>query len=692
MATRSRPAPAPTASRPAPPRRFFPEVQGLRALAVAMVVVYHIDKDLLPGGYVGVDVFFVISGFLITTLLLREARTSGRVSISGFYIRRVRRILPAATVVLAATGALSMVLLPSAQLLDTAKQLVASAAYVQNLLLAADSVDYLAAGAAESPVQHFWSLAVEEQFYLLWPLLFVGWTALPARWRRARVLLAAGGAVIAASLLCSVWLTITDPAPAYFLPQTRMWELAVGGVLAMVLAHRTLPEQVRGPLGWAGLLAIAAAAITYDDAVAFPGYTAALPVLGAAAVIAAGETRGRWSTYRLLSVAPARFIGDTSYAIYLWHWPLIVFLPFVLGTDGLGLAGGLIVAAGSVLLAWATKVFVEDPVRTNGLFKTGRSALVFAVSAALLVGCVSAAGWAKIERHRDVAFDPQVHVGPEALAGAGAPEGTDGAAVYPSPIDALDDLPSVYDDECQAMPGDREADPCFYGPDDADVTVAVVGDSHAAHWVPAVRKVAAEENWRVATYTKSSCPFTAEPVTRNAGEEAAYPECEDWNADVVEQLTGDDAPDVVFTSNRSAAASAELGDGDEGKQAIADGMDQQWAAVEEAGARVVAIADTPQSVARVPECVEMNAADPQECAKERADALDGEDPQQLAADLPGNGAEVVDLNGRICTDDTCPAVVGNVLVYRDSHHLTATYSEMLAPDLEKEAGPVLRDL
>ncbi|WP_275041804.1 acyltransferase family protein [Nocardiopsis baichengensis] len=689
MTTRSQPAPPAPSPAPAapPPRRFFPEVQGLRALAVGLVVAYHIDKDLLPGGYVGVDVFFVISGFLITTLLLREAREKGRVSLSGFYVRRVRRILPAATAVLAVTGAAAVLLLPSAQLIDTAKQILASAAYVQNLLLAQQSVDYLAAGSAESPVQHFWSLAVEEQFYLLWPLLFVGWTALPARLRRARTLLLAGGSVVALSFACSVWITLNDPSPAYFLPQTRIWELAVGGVLAIVLAHRRLPESVRAGLGWAGLLAIVASAAAYDDAVAFPGWAAALPVLGTAAVIAAGHTRGPLSTYRLLSAAPARFVGDISYALYLWHWPLIVFALAATGSGSLGPVAGAAVAAGSVLLAWATKIAVEDPVRTGGLLRTGRSALVFAVAAVLAAATVSAVQYGHVQAKRNVDFDPSVHVGPQAI-GDSTPEGDTAADIFPSPVDALDDLPSVYDDDCQSMPGDRSADPCAYGPEDADVRVAVVGDSHAAHWVPAVREVADEHGWRVSTFTKSSCPFTSETVTRD---DRPYKECTDWNEDVVGRLTGEDAPDLVFTSSRSTADSVRA-DGEEGKRRIAEGMAEQWDAVEEAGAAVVAIADTPAQRARVPECVELNADDPAVCAKERDDALAEDDPQLMAAGMDGNGAKVVDLNDRLCTDDSCPAVVGNVLVYRDSHHLTATYSQMLAADLEEAAAEPLSRL
>ncbi|MFD0775231.1 acyltransferase family protein, partial [Streptomonospora algeriensis] len=246
MTTNVHTAPSTVAAPPASgsERRFLPEVQGLRAVAVALVLVYHVDHDLLPGGYVGVDVFFVISGFLITSLLLREARTEGRVALGRFYIRRIRRILPAAGVVLAATGLAAFWLLPEPRLAGTAKELVASALYAENLLLAEQSVDYLAAESAASPVQHFWSLAVEEQFYLLWPLLFAAWAAGGPLWGRRRAVAAAAGGVLVVSLGFSVVLTASDAQAAYFLPQTRMWELAAGGVLAVAAVRIAWPAAV----------------------------------------------------------------------------------------------------------------------------------------------------------------------------------------------------------------------------------------------------------------------------------------------------------------------------------------------------------------------------------------------------------------------------------------------------------------
>jgi peptidoglycan/LPS O-acetylase OafA/YrhL len=684
---RSVPGP-PAPERPASPRpaarRFLPEVQGLRAVAVLLVLVYHLDKDLLPGGYAGVDVFFVISGFLITTLLLREADTRGRVSLAGFYVRRVRRILPAATLVLLATGVAAFLLLPSPRLLDTARQLIASAAYVENFYLATESVDYLAAETAASPVQHYWSLAVEEQFYLVWPLLFVGWAALGAR--RTRTLLAAAAAVLVASFTCSVVMTASDPQPSYFLPQTRMWELAVGGVLAIVLARRALPAGLRRVLGWAGLAAIIAAVVGFDDATAFPGWAAAVPVLGAAAVIAAGHSDTRWSAYGLLASAPARFVGDISYALYLWHWPVIVFALSVTDRDSLTPAAAVGAAALSVALAWGTKVLVEDPVRDGGLLRAGRAATAFALSATLVVTSVGAAQYLRYQWLRGVEFDPAVHVGPQAI-GDERPEGDPDERIYPPPVGAEEDLPSVYDDDCQASNAEVTPDPCVYGPDDAETVIAVVGDSHAAHWVPALRSLAGERNWLLYSYTKSSCAFT-DTLTVTA--DAPYPECPEWNAAVTDELVQTVRPDVVFTSSHSRTDAVGAADDEEGRAAIADGMARMWSVLEEAGTDVVAIRDTPVTRPRIPECVDRHPDALDACASPREDAV-RDDPQVRAVESGGTGADLVDLTDDFCTDDSCPPVVGNVLIYRDSHHLTATYSRLLAPALEEAAADVLDD-
>ncbi|MFD3684297.1 acyltransferase family protein [Nocardiopsis sp. NPDC058631] len=666
------------ATPPGSERRFRPEVQGLRAVAVLLVLVYHLNPALLPGGYVGVDVFFVISGFLITSLLYREATAHGHVSIGGFYVRRVRRLLPAATVVLLGTGIVSFFVLPVTRLTDTAWQLAASAFYVENLYLARQAVDYLAADTPPSPVQHFWSLSVEEQFYLVWPLLFAVWALTRRRWRTtARALALVLGALLVLSFACSVVLTSQEAASAYFLPTTRAWELAVGGLLAVGLAHGRLPERVRLPLGWLGLAAIVASALAYDDATPFPGWAAALPVLGSAAVIAAEQGSGRLSASALLGTALARWVGDVSYSLYLWHWPLIVFALVLTGRDSLGPLDIAVVAGVSVLLAWATKVWVEDPVRDRGLVQNGRSALAVATAGMVSVAAVGGAAYMQVDRSGSVTFDPTVHTGPAAIGQSAAPEGR---WTYPSPVNAEDDLPLLYDDDCQASKEDTDPGgaQCVYGPEDAGTTVAIVGDSHSAQWFPALHAMAEERDWRLFLYTKSSCAFT-DTMTADA-EGRDYEECQAWNRGVAEEFA-ELSPDLVFTSSSTTSKPAGADSAEKGKAAIAEGMGRLWEDVAEVSGPIVAIRDTPRHQRDVVECVSANTDDPGRCEVTEGEAFSTSDPQEEAVRSLGDEAHLIDLSDRFCVDGACPAVIGNVMVYRDAGHITQTYIRLLADDL-----------
>ncbi|GHD21721.1 acyltransferase [Nocardiopsis kunsanensis] len=657
-------------------RRFRPEVQGLRAVAVLLVLVYHLDPDLVPGGYVGVDVFFVISGFLITSLLYREAGEHGRISIARFYVRRVRRLLPASTVVLLVTGAVALVFLPITRLSEAAWQLIASAAYVENLYLAQQAVDYLASDAPPSPVQHFWSLAVEEQFYLVWPLLFMLWAGAVQRWRTTPRVLVAGLSVLSVvSLAHSVVHTAQNPAAAYFLPTTRAWELAVGGLVAVVLAHRALSPAARAPLVWAGLAAIGVSALAYDDATAFPGWTALLPVLGSAAVIAAGHTRTP------LNTAPAQFFGDISYSLYLWHWPLIVFALTWSGSASLGLLEMVAVAAAAVLLSWLTKVWVEDPVRERGLIPGIRTAGVVALSGIVAVSAVGFASLARVQQFSSVPFDPRVHVGPAALSQGSA---SNGAELYPPLVEAEEDNPQLYEDDCQGQRRDVEPrTDCVYGDPDGEWTVLVVGDSHAAQWVPALDRVGDERGWRVVSLTKSACAFTAVPVRWNDGSD--YEECEQWNAAVMEELAGME-PDVVFSSASRNVTPQDPGDDAAG--VLADGLVRQWEEAARHTDRLVAMRDTPVTDRDVFECLEEHNDDLSQCSVPREVAFEDVDPQVQAARAMEDDVHLLDMSDLFCGDDRCAPVIGNVVVYRDYHHMTASYSQMLSEELAERIEQV----
>ena len=370
-------------------QRFRGDVEGLRAVAVLLVLLYHAGVPLVPGGFVGVDVFFVISGFLITTQLVRELDRSGRISLVRFYARRAKRLLPATAVVLVATALLTRWLLPETRWADAGHDIIASALYVGNWHFADQAVDYLAAHDA-STVQHFWSLAVEEQFYVVWPLLLLAGAAVArgGRWRTRPTICAGLLLVVVPSFLWSLHETSSFPARAFFETTTRMWELGIGAGVALAAGLLTrMPRAVAVVLGWTGLGAIAVAGLVVSTGTAWPGYAAALPTLGAAAVVGAGFRVPDRGAAALLGVAPMRWLGGISYSLYLWHWPLIVVATARL--DGLSALQGLAVAAASVVPAWLTLHLVENPLRhSRAVSRSPRLSLVLGAGCTL-VGVVS---------------------------------------------------------------------------------------------------------------------------------------------------------------------------------------------------------------------------------------------------------------------------------------------------------------
>ena len=344
-----------------------PEIQALRAVAIGCVVLYHFWPAALPAGYVGVDVFFVVSGFLITGLLLRDAERFGRVRLREFYVRRVRRILPAALVVLTACAVATLLFVPRVEWRPFLQQVLSSALYVENWHLARDSQIPSRADLESTPVQHFWSLSVEEQFYLFWPLLIIGVLWLAARFGRTRPAMVAavlGTATIASFVHCVV-LTGQDHNLAYFSTLSRAWEFGVGGLLALVpaVAGERL-RRTRALAAWLGLAGIAVAARTFTDHALFPGAIALVPVLGTAAILWAGMPRAAVSLSPVAALRPVQWFGDLSYSLYLWHWPIIMFTPYITGRPSQAPMMVLLLVL-SIAVAAASKRWIEDPFRRS---------------------------------------------------------------------------------------------------------------------------------------------------------------------------------------------------------------------------------------------------------------------------------------------------------------------------------------
>lgn len=672
------------------------DVQGLRAVAVSLVLVYHLWPSGLTGGFTGVDVFLVISGFLITAhLLSRPPRTAG--DLAAFWGRRLRRLLPASLLVLLVTLVASRLVAPETQWETTSRQVRAAALYVVNWLLASDSVDYLASEAAPSPVQHFWSLSVEEQFYAFWPVLLLV-LALVARRSGASLRTASAlglGAVVAASLAYSVHETATNPASAYFVTPTRVWELGVGGLLAVAvtLGPRLHPgAAVRAGLAWAGLVAIAVTALTYTSATPFPGWQAALPVLGAAAVIGADAPLGGWSPNRVLALRPVQWLGDVSYSVYLWHWPIIVLLPYASG-GSIGVLDAAVVLVVTLVLAALTKRFVEDPFRagrlrlglrpTYGLAAAGMAVVVVAVSVQLVeVDRRDAAAAADLQRVMS-GDDPCFGAAALARGAAQCPATSD--PLVPAPAQAAADKSQAYAD----VPGGRScfaAQPqfadvrCTFGDADARTRVALVGNSHAGQWLPALQRLGEAHGWRIDTFLASRCALAD---VRQALDTPAYSRaCRSWVDRTTDAVAAGGFDLVVMTNRISVPATGET------FASTAPAFERGYARVLDAldAVPVVTIHDTPFPGSTldgfVPDCLAAEDERASRCSGPRGTWVRPDPVTRAVEAVDRPDVTTVDLNDLICGRDTCAGAVGGTPVYFDNSHLTATYARTLAPFLD----------
>ncbi|MFE7846065.1 acyltransferase family protein [Microbacterium sp. NPDC057407] len=681
---------------------FRPEIQALRTVAVLGVIIFHLWPRALPGGFVGVDVFFVISGYLITLHLVREHERTGRIALSRFYARRIRRLLPAAMLVLLTTAVAVIALVPIDRMIGFLRQIAASALYIENWVLAAESVDYFATDGPESPVQHYWSLSVEEQFYLAWPLLILFALALAARRARgdrSRMLLGVLGTVAVAGFAFAAAVTAIAPQPAYFSTFAHVWEFAAGAVLAVMHARGSDPGRM--PPGWAaGLLwaafgAIAVSMLLFSSATAVPGPWTAIPVAAVIVIIAVGRSSAKWSPTPLVDSRPVQFLGDTSYSAYLWHWPLIVLIPYALGRE-LDLLDNLLIFAVTILLAWATRVLIERPPVRSPFWSKRWVSYGFAAASAAIVVALCVVPTIAISRQSSDALD-RVIAGvedPASCVGAGSLSSRDQCDVEAGetadPALALGEI--EYEDvaidvaartgsrgDCAEGPFDSRR--CTFVPDVASgERIAVVGDSHVEHLLPALGWIPSGTGWSVDVYEKRSCPFI-DPAWRAEGA-AEYkqndPDCVRWREETLAALAADPEIDTVVTTTYAHRVGV---DGDVSDQeSMTAALRATWDVLEAAGKRVVVIADTPLARENdMTRCLEEASAS-RECALERDAALPA-DPLAASVDPSSDGRTLIDLTEEFCLPDTCLALAGGMPVYADRHHILPGYALTLAPAL-----------
>ncbi len=678
-----------------------PEIQALRAIAVATVVVFHYWPDLITGGYVGVDVFFAISGFLITAHLVREVDRTAKVSLPGFWARRARRILPAALLVLLFCAVATYFWVPLNLWEQFFGEIRASTLYIENWNLAAQAVDYLGAENRPSPVQHYWSLSVEEQFYIVWPVLILIAMTLARRGSellRRRSIAAMLVLLTLASFIYSVIATANDPAAAFFITPTRVWEFGAGGILALAATTSARPA-FRAVVSWLGVGAILLASFAFTAETPFPGAAALLPILGTVAVIWAGAPALRWAPLGWMRLRPVQWVGDNSYSIYLWHWPLLILAPFVL-LDQLTTPIKLGLLALTLILAALTKRFVEDPLRSGPLLagKRPRRTFIVAVAASAVVLLASFAAIAELNdrQEQDRRTTARLLASGERCLGAAArdPENQPcinpklRLSVAPSPATARELVTPHDGTEANRSPlcqgglkiiGLLEL--CSFGApaSRAERQVVSIGDSHARRWRPGLNVVALESNWRVTSIVRRGCPLS----NYLTGSAAEIRSCRQWQRQLAAWLKGNPAIDTLVV-----AQSTGTGRNPERFEARVRGYEERLRLLPATIEEVIVLRDNPRVSGNTLDCVERaveagKAAGPA-CAIPRSVALKP-DPLAVAAEnLDQSNINVIDLTEFYCGSEVCLPVVGGVLIHSDRHHQTELWNRTLAPFMLRE--------
>ncbi|WP_443197920.1 acyltransferase family protein [Pseudarthrobacter sp. CCNWLW247] len=677
----ARTTPAPGRANEATPKgrkaTFRPEVQGLRALAVLMVVTYHVWLGRVSGG---VDIFLLISAFLLTLSFVRKVEAGKPLNLIRHWLHLFKRLLPAAVVVLLGILAGTWLILPQSRWPGVLDQAWASLLYRQNWLLADTAVDYYAQDhSGASPLLHFWSLSIQGQVFILWPLVFAG-SALVWRWLRRRtnasyrlVLVAAFSAIFLASLAYSVEQTATNQAYAYFDTRTRLWEFALGSLLALVLPYAKPGKALRVVLGWTGLAAMVSCGLVLTVDRSFPGFIALWPTLAAAAIIVAGQSGSRFGVDRLLSWKPLVALGDNSYALYLWHWPVLVLALAATGIEKPGLGQGLAVVAASIVLAVLTTRFVEKPLREWHWpqKRSWRTAVVVAACCGMLAGPVAVWQTTLTAEEAAAAAQPrELTPGAASLAPENAGKPTPEARIIPAPAAMKDEWADI-DGLCTDanVPSDPLLSGCLQNTKPETVTkkIVVLGDSHAQQYMAALGPIAKERGWEVVTLLKGNCRFGAESPERDE-------ECNAFNRASAAYVM-EHRPDAVFTVASLTHAEAPF-------ETEVPGYLDGIRPFTQAGMDVVGVRDNPRFHINMPECVQKHGPDAPECNAPLNESLAESSPLDRYRGQV-DGLHLMDLSDFICAGGTCPAVVGNVYVYKDDNHLTKTYVQSMIPMFEE---------
>lgn len=673
-------------SRGLPERKYRPELHGVRGLAILGVVLFHLFGAGRISG--GIDIFLAISGFLFTGMLLRESASSGGlINVWRYLARVVRRLVPPAALVIGVTLLAGHLLLPSTRREQLWSEARASLLYFENIELLNSQLAYGAAGPNTSPFQHFWSLSVQGQFYLVWPLVAIAAVLLARLLKKpaAAVMTVIVLGIIAVSFTFTLHMQAIDQDQAYLMTRTRFWELAFGGLLALVASTLVLPRWLRLPAGWVGILLIVSCGFILDGANLFPGPWALWPLAGLTLVMlsANGDSSlpgPRGSAAGFLSNSYFGWIGNIAYGLYLWHWPLLILYLEVGDRDSVGVAGAALVFSISLVLAWVTYRWLEGPVsrvRVRDKIQLTSAAAVMTIAGVSMSFVITQLAPDLPDGYAMSGIDREAHPGAAALeAGTGA--GTDSDFI-PDPTQLGASQPiytswgcnQTYKDE----PGAEEVLVCEdrEPPAEPSATVMLTGGSHSGHWYNALSLLADEYNWELIVVDKDGCRLRH---TDNPEQD----QCSAWNAGL-QAVVAERQPDLVVASGTSLFRSGS-------SEEISKGAEDRWNEILETGSELLLIRGTARPDDSVPDCLAQGGT-AESCGPDFDIYADQNPLDSVELERPFS---TVDLTEYVCPEGSCPAVIGNVAVYRDNSHLSSHYVETLVPYLEEQVRAQLPEL
>ena len=601
----------------------IPQIQALRALAAILVLLFH--AELVGGGYIGVDIFYVISGYLITGLIVREIEESGKLNFKAFYLRRIKRLLPTSFVILMVTALTAWYFYPGTMRDELGRHIFAAAVYVSNFLFAFWQMDYQNLNAIPPVVVHFWSLAVEEQFYIFWPVIVLIAFKFGGRKNLFKII----ALITAASFIFSLYLTEASPIWAFYSLPTRAWELGVGALLLAIPKKYKL--SVVYP--WIALALIVYASIFYTDKTPFPGTAAIAPVIGTAAAIASISSWPRILNF-FSNLRITQWLGEISYPLYLWHWPLLV-IPMVYFGRGLHIYERALAILGTLLLADLTHRYIEQPLRHISL--SPKKIISSAIAASLIA------------------------TGTGLAISASANNTITLSTGQTYSLEEIMVKPQVYLDDCHVNNGETLSNDCTYGPE-SDRKIVLFGDSHAAQWMPVLEKLAYEQNFQLISLTKSACPAAA--VVKVESGEYKNADCAEWRANSIARIQALKPMAVIV----SGMQHFEMPSGYSSRaEWWREGQAKTFDGLRGSSAHIIYISDTPHPLRDIPSCI----------ASGRIDKCNSTEPSEA---IFSPGWQQINPTSWFCSS-TCPAIVDGVVAYRDASHISVLMSKKVQPQL-----------